>query len=87
MESPLVSVIIPCYNVSAYVTKAVLSIIGQSYTNLEILIIDDASTDDTLTQIRSIKDDRISIFEFKQNTQKIGAVNKVLQLAHNFSIY
>jgi glycosyltransferase involved in cell wall biosynthesis len=79
MESPLVSVIIPCYNVSAYVTKAVLSIIGQSYTNLEILIIDDASTDDTLTQIRSIKDDRISIFEFKQNTQKIGAVNEVLQ--------
>jgi glycosyltransferase involved in cell wall biosynthesis len=79
MKSPLVSVIIPCFNVSAYVTKAILSIISQSYNNLEILIIDDASTDDTLAQIRSIKDDRITLFEFKQNTQKIGGVNEVLQ--------
>ncbi|MDP4286099.1 MAG: glycosyltransferase family 2 protein [Bacteroidota bacterium] len=76
---PLVSVLIPCYNVSAYVRKAVDSILSQSYTNLEIWIIDDASSDDTLEKIRAFKDDRIRVVSFKENTQKVGAVNEVLQ--------
>jgi glycosyltransferase involved in cell wall biosynthesis len=79
--NPLVSVLIPCYNVSAYVKKAILSVINQTYNNLEILIVDDASTDDTLQQVRLIKDERISVFEFKENTQKVGAVNHVLKAA------
>jgi glycosyltransferase involved in cell wall biosynthesis len=75
----LVSVIIPCYNVSAYVKKAISSIIEQTYTNLEILVIDDASTDDTLAQIKLIKDERIRIIAYHLNTHKIGAVNEVLK--------
>ena len=75
----LVSVIIPCYNVSGYVEKAIMSITGQSYKNLEILIIDDASTDDTLEKVRSIKDERIKIFTHKENTKKVGAVNQALK--------
>src|SRR5665647_1346838 len=78
-NSYLVSVIIPCYNVSAYVKKAISSILDQTFTNLEILIIDDASTDDTLAQISSIKDERVRVIEFKVNTHKIGAVNDVLK--------
>jgi glycosyltransferase involved in cell wall biosynthesis len=78
-EQPLVSVIIPCYNVSAFIQKAIQSIIDQTYTNLEIWIVDDASTDDTLQKIKAFKDDRIKVLEFKNNTQKIGAVNEVLQ--------
>lgn len=79
LTTPLVSVIIPCYNVSAYVAKAIKSIIDQTYHNLEIWIIDDASTDDTLSKINSIKDDRIKLVAFRENTQKVGAVNEVLQ--------
>jgi glycosyltransferase involved in cell wall biosynthesis len=79
-KNPLVSVIIPCYNVSAYVKKAIVSITQQTHVNLEILVIDDASTDDTLSQIKSIEDKRIKVFEYKKNTLKIGAVNEVLQL-------
>ena len=75
----LVSIIIPCYNVSAFIDKAVRSILSQTYSNLEIWIIDDASTDDTLEKIRAFKDDRISVVSFKENTQKVGAVNEVLQ--------
>ena len=45
-NKPLVSVIIPCYNVSEFVEKAIHSILKQSYSKLEIWIIDDASTDD-----------------------------------------
>lgn len=79
INNALISVIIPCHNVSAYVQKAVHSIISQSYKNLEIWIIDDGSTDDTLQTINAIKDERIKVVAFKENTKKIGAVNEVLQ--------
>lgn len=79
MQNPLVSVLIPCYNVSAYVAKAIQSILDQTYTNLEIFIIDDASIDDTLHKIESFNDNRIRIIQFKDNTKKIGAVNEVLK--------
>lgn len=73
------SVIIPCFNVSDFVEEAIKSILVQTYTNLEIWIIDDASTDDTLQKIQSFKDERIKIIAFEKNTKKIGAVNNVLQ--------
>jgi glycosyltransferase involved in cell wall biosynthesis len=76
-----VSVIIPCYNVSEYVERAIQSILGQTYANLEVLIINDASTDDTLDKIKKFNDERIRLFEFEKNTQKIGAVNMVLKQA------
>lgn len=76
---PLVSVIIPCFNVEKYVEKAISSILDQTYRKLEIWIIDDASTDDTLEKINFFKDPRIKVVAFKENTQKIGAVNEVLQ--------
>lgn len=79
LKEPLVSVIIPCYNVGGYVQQAIHSILKQSYKNLEIWIIDDASTDDTLEKINAIKDNRIKVIALKENTQKIGAVNQVLQ--------
>jgi glycosyltransferase involved in cell wall biosynthesis len=79
MESaPIISVVIPCYNVSLYVEKAVHSILNQSYKNLEIWLIDDGSTDNTLQKINAIKDERIKVVAFKENTQKVGAVNEVL---------
>jgi glycosyltransferase involved in cell wall biosynthesis len=77
--SPNISVIIPCYNVAKYVEKAVNSILSQSYKNLEVWIIDDGSTDDTLEKIKAIKDERIKVIALDENTQKIGAVNEVLQ--------
>jgi glycosyltransferase involved in cell wall biosynthesis len=78
-NQPLVSVLVPCYNVSSFVEKAVNSILSQTYTNLEIWIIDDASADDTLQKIQAFKDHRIKVIAFKENTKKVGAVNEVLQ--------
>lgn len=47
--SPRVSVVIPAYNMSKYLTESVLSVLGQDYNDYEIVIVDDASTDDTGT--------------------------------------
>ena len=44
----LVSVIIPCYNVTAFLEEGLESIINQTYSDLEIICLDDASTDTTL---------------------------------------
>lgn len=46
-KDPLVSVIIPCYNVATYIERCLLSILGQTYSNIEILAVDDGSPDDT----------------------------------------
>ena len=59
---PLVSVIIPTYNSSSYLKEAVESALGQDYPNLEVLIIDDGSTDNSLSLIRSFHD-RVEILK------------------------
>jgi len=46
-ESPLLTVIVPCYNAEKYIDRCVSSIVGQTYPNLEILLIDDGSADNT----------------------------------------
>lgn len=47
MQRELISVIIPAYNIEAYVQKSLRSVMGQSYRNLEIIVVDDGSTDAT----------------------------------------
>ncbi len=69
--TPLISVIIPVFNSKNFIEKAVKSICDQTYKNLEILIIDDASTDGTWQKLEKLqkKDHRIKIF---RNTYKKG---------------
>ena len=62
-ENPLISVIIPVYNVSNYLIDCLTSVVGQSYRNLEIIIINDGSTDASLSicNVYKEKDNRIKI--------------------------
>ena len=54
-----VSVIIPVYNSSLYLEKCINSVINQTYKNLEIIIVNDKSTDNSLKIISKFKDKRI----------------------------
>ena len=58
---PLVSIIVPVYNLEGYVTNCLNSLINQTYRNLEILCIDDGSTDKSADVIKAFaeKDDRV----------------------------
>ena len=51
---PLISVVMPVYNAAAYVGAAVRSILGQTYPHLELLIVDDGSTDDSMAAIEAL---------------------------------
>lgn len=75
MKKPLVSVIIPFYNEEKYIKNAVMSIVNQTYKNLEILLIDDGSTDNSISIIKDIKDERIRIIECKKNIGRPAARN------------
>lgn len=67
MKHELVTVFMPAYNVELYIKEALDSIINQTYTNLEILIIDDGSTDRTLEIIKGYTDSRIRVIKNEKN--------------------
>ena len=67
---PLVSIITPCYNAASVISQTIDSVLNQSYTNWELLICDDCSTDGTRAIIDEyvVKDDRIHIYSTPHNT-------------------
>ena len=56
----MISVVINVYNGEKYIKKCLSSIINQTYKDLEILVINDGSTDDTIKVVKSFKDKRIN---------------------------
>ena len=80
----LISVIIPVYNTEKYIEQALLSAIEQTYKNLEIIVIDDKSTDDSPRIIDEIaaNDSRVRVYHSAENVGHSLARNKGLELAH-----
>tara|TARA_R110000744_G_scaffold264592_1_gene378847 strand:- start:1296 stop:2198 length:903 start_codon:yes stop_codon:yes gene_type:complete len=76
----LVSVILPVYNAEKYVVEAVMSICNQTYSNLELIIIDDGSTDNSKELIESIPDKRIR-FISRENRGLISTLNEGVRLS------
>jgi glycosyltransferase involved in cell wall biosynthesis len=77
MPEPLVSILIAVYNAGEYLRPSLQSILSQTYPNLEILLIDDGSTDGCMDSIADIEDSRIRIIA-QQNSGKAAAINRAL---------
>ena len=60
-DTPLVSVILPTYNRAATLMRAVSSVLDQTYANLELIVVDDASNDNTVALLEAIEDDRVQV--------------------------
>jgi len=67
MTGPLVSVIIPTYNGASFLGRAIRSVLDQTYSNLELIIVDDKSPDNTEETVRQFDDRRIRYFRHEIN--------------------
>lgn len=72
---PLISVVLPVYNVASYIKEALDSLLNQTVQDFEILVIDDCSTDETLAVVESIPDERIKIIYKEANKGLIDSLN------------
>ena len=77
---PLLSIVIPAYNVEGYIVDAVESALGQSFTDLEVIVVDDGSTDRTAERVAAITDRRLRLIRQK-NRGLSGARNSGIEAA------
>lgn len=83
-QKDLISIIVPCYNTAKYIQSCLTSIIAQSYRNIEIICVDDCSTDDTAMIVRHMmrKDKRISFICTGKNSGLSASRNLGMKHIH-----
>lgn len=79
--SPIISVILPVYNCEKFVSEAVQSVLNQTFSDFELLIIDDCSTDATVSLIQSFSDDRINLILKEKNSGYTDSLNYAISIA------
>jgi len=80
-EAGLVSIIMPSYNTASFIEETIQSVLNQTYTNWELIIVDDCSTDNTDEVLENIKDSRIRYFKNDKNSGAAVSRNKALREA------
>ncbi len=80
-HAPLVTVLMPVYNAETFLRHAIDSVLNQTFSRFEFLIIDDASSDSSLEIIQSYKDPRIRIIEHTKNQKLIATLNEGIKSA------
>ncbi|MBU4333503.1 MAG: glycosyltransferase, partial [Candidatus Omnitrophica bacterium] len=78
LKDPLVSIIMPTYNYSQFIAKSIKSVLDQSYSNFELIVVDDYSEDNTEEVVKGFKDSRIKYYKV--------ANNRVIAASRNFAI-
>jgi glycosyltransferase involved in cell wall biosynthesis len=81
MNSPKVTVLLPVYNAATFLSATLNSILAQSFTDFELLAIDDASSDDSRAILRAVNDPRIRLVEHAVNQGLIATLNEGIELA------
>ena len=79
IESPLISVLLSVYNDDKNIKTSIDSILSQSYKNIELLVMDDCSTDKTYDILKDIKDRRLRIFRNKDNKGLTKSLNILIK--------
>ncbi len=77
-----ISVIMPAYNAEQYIAQAIESILNQTFTDFEFIIINDGSSDKTAEIIKSYKDKRINFIDNKKNQGLIAVLNQGLAISN-----
>ncbi len=72
-----VSVLIPCFNAERFIAQSIESILGQTYEDFELLVLDDASTDSSLEVIKSFSDPRINVLVNTSNLGYLKTMNRL----------
>lgn len=81
MNKPMVTVLMSVYNGERFLKEAIESILTQTFTDFEFLIINDGSTDDSVKIIESYDDQRIRLINNEKNLKLIASLNKGVSLA------
>lgn len=76
-NNPILSIIVPVYNVENYIEECILSLLNQNIDNMEIIVVDDGSSDRSVDIVNSFRDSRIIILKKK---------NGGLSSARNFGL-
>ncbi|MBR7157068.1 MAG: glycosyltransferase family 2 protein, partial [Bacteroidales bacterium] len=84
MRKPLVSIITPSYNSEKYIDETIQSVIAQTYSNWEMLIVDDCSNDTTRNIVKKyiLSDSRIKLYELPHNSGPSVARNTAIGKAN-----
>lgn len=79
-STPLVSVIVPTYNQASYIDETISSILKQTVSDFELIVVNDGSTDNTLEVLNKwlVQDDRVRVLD-QENTRLPGALNTGLE--------
>src|SRR5258706_15476525 len=81
MQNPTVSFVVPCYKLAHLLPECVHSILGQTYGDFEVLIMDDHSPDNTAEVAQAIKDPRVRYIRNDPNLGSLRNYNKGIGLA------
>jgi glycosyltransferase involved in cell wall biosynthesis len=82
MQQHAISIILPAYNAAKYIEQTIDSLLKQTFTDFELLVIDDGSTDNTINIIEKFTDQRITLLKNEQNLGLVKTLNKAAKLAN-----
>lgn len=78
---PLVSVIMPAYNTADFIAQSINSVLAQRFTNWELIVVDDCSTDNTVQVVQQFNDARVRLVQNQHNLGGAGSRNKAIEVA------